>query len=397
MKLLRLIVIMLFSAIAFTQQSTASDPDRAAMKKLVQEYMIEKQTQWKLTDADISNWTISNLYSNEKTKTTYLYVHQQVKGIRIFNAVSSISIKDGKIKSFAKRIHSDAESKINSDEPSNTSSFAIQKTVESLGLKMNNAPKLISTNKSAHRTYYTSRELSKDKIRVELVYLAVDNNLRLAWDVSLHLIDGSHWWNYRIDAVNGEVLQKNDWTTHCDFGNPESSTVTTTATIPGPVSTSNAAAFLPAYRVYALPTEAPNFGGSTLLTNPSDAVASPYGWHDTNGASGAEYTITRGNNVFAYEDTASVDSAGFSPDGNASLTFNFPANLSQQPASYLSASITNLFYINNMVHDRMYHYGFDEAAGNFQENNYGNGGTGKDFVVAEGQDGGGVLVLRGAA
>jgi hypothetical protein len=28
-------------------------------------------------------------------------------------------------------------------------------------------------------------------------------------------------------------------------------------------------------------------------------VASPYGWHDTNGVTGAEYTITRGNNVWA--------------------------------------------------------------------------------------------------
>jgi hypothetical protein len=55
----------------------------------------------------------------------------------------------------------------------------------------------------------------------------------------------------------------------------------------------------------------------------------------------------------------------------------------------MDASLTNLFYINNMMHDIWYKYGFDEASGNFQENNYGNGGFGGDSVNADGQDGSG--------
>ena len=37
--------------------------------------------------------------------------------------------------------------------------------------------------------------------------------------------------------------------------------------------------------------------------------------------------------------------------------------------------MTNLFYMNNVIHDVMYLYGFDEASGNFQTTNY-SGGTG---------------------
>ena len=51
--------------------------------------------------------------------------------------------------------------------------------------------------------------------------------------------------------------------------------------------------------------------------------------------------------------------------------------------------MTNLFYINNIIHDVQYQYGFDEAAGNFQVNNYGRGGAGNDSVRAEAQDGAG--------
>tara|TARA_B100000787_G_scaffold144457_1_gene114324 strand:- start:266 stop:1840 length:1575 start_codon:yes stop_codon:yes gene_type:complete len=41
------------------------------------------------------------------------------------------------------------------------------------------------------------------------------------------------------------------------------------------------------------------------------------------------------------------------------------------------------------MHDVYYQYGFDESSGNFQDNNYGNGGSDDDFVDAQAQDGGG--------
>ena len=137
------------------------------------------------------------------------------------------------------------------------------------------------------------------------------------------------------------------------------------------------------------PVESPSHGPRTLVVDPADALASPFGWHDVDGVDGAEYTITRGNNVLASEDVNNVDLPGYSPDGGASLDFDFPLNLSQAPATYQDAAITNLFFWNNLMHDVWYGYGFDEQSGNFQENNYDRGGEGLDQVIAEGQDGGG--------
>ena len=42
------------------------------------------------------------------------------------------------------------------------------------------------------------------------------------------------------------------------------------------------------YRVYDIALESPNDGARRLVENPADATASPFGWHDTNGAVGAE-------------------------------------------------------------------------------------------------------------
>jgi extracellular elastinolytic metalloproteinase len=58
------------------------------------------------------------------------------------------------------------------------------------------------------------------------------------------------------------------------------------------------------YNVFALPAESPIHGNRSmvrpiLLTQ----QASPYGWLDTDGATGHDYTYTRGNNVWAFDDS----------------------------------------------------------------------------------------------
>ena len=144
------------------------------------------------------------------------------------------------------------------------------------------------------------------------------------------------------------------------------------------------------YRVFELPKESPNDGPRTLVENPADATASPFGWHDTNAAAGPEFTTARGTNVHAYLDQDDNDAADFGePDGGPGLDFDFPLDLTQHAQNYRAAAVSNLFYWNNVFHDVTYRYGFNEAAGNFQANNYGNGGTQGDYVRAEAADGGG--------
>lgn len=46
---------------------------------------------------------------------------------------------------------------------------------------------------------------------------------------------------------------------------------------------------------------------------------------------------------------------------SANDKYDFPYNTSAGPLEYLDASITNLFYHNNLIHDFLYAAGFDEA------------------------------------
>lgn len=145
------------------------------------------------------------------------------------------------------------------------------------------------------------------------------------------------------------------------------------------------------YEVFAIPKEYPDDGPRNVETDPAldGAEASPYGWHDTDGQPGAEFTTTQGNNVHAYTDVDAdnMPDPGGSPDGGPALEFIFPLDLESDPADYRPASVTNGFYWFNVAHDVLYGYGFDESAGNFQENNYGRGGLGGDGFLLEVQEG----------
>ena len=90
------------------------------------------------------------------------------------------------------------------------------------------------------------------------------------------------------------------------------------------------------YRVYQLPTESPNDRDRANVQNPADGLASPFGWHDTDGADGAEFTITRGNNAHAYldQDDNEQQDFGGSPDGGAGLDFDFPIDLTEHAQFY---------------------------------------------------------------
>ena len=161
--------------------------------------------------------------------------------------------------------------------------------------------------------------------------------------------------------------------------------------LPARASAASAASSESAYEVFARPKEHPDDGPRTVEVDPALAggAASPFGWHDTDGVAGADHTITRGNNVHAYTDADAdnLPDPGSAPDGGSTLEFLFPLDLTADPSAYRPAAVTNAFYWCNVLHDVLYQHGFDEAAGNFQQNDYGRGGAAGDPVLIEVQEG----------
>jgi extracellular elastinolytic metalloproteinase len=107
-----------------------------------------------------------------------------------------------------------------------------------------------------------------------------------------------------VDAETGEVLRTDDWTDHDTYAGLTSALARTQVSSGDPVFLEplNPVNEGSSYRVFQAPTESPNDYDRRLVENPAEETASPFGWHDTDGSPGAEFTITRGNNVHAYTD-----------------------------------------------------------------------------------------------
>lgn len=365
---------------------------------LISDYLSKNKQKYNLSDNDLEDVFLSKEVFSEKTGITHGYLNQSYKGIKIHNGVANIAIKDNKVFYGTSNFKADVSKKINTSTPALSPEQAIGKVASHFNLGNVTVLKPLETIDSKH--IYTNGGISQETIPTELVYSQLsDGSMRLAWNLSILTIDGAHWWSVRVDAVTGQVIDVNDWIVKCSFGgdhtthsvkNTKTSNLNKTNSFDLFKSNNNIfTADGSSYNVFPFSIESPNFGSRQVISEPSDDVASPFGWHDTNGVVGADFTDTQGNNVISQLDQDGNNGNGDLAEGTASLDFNFPLDLNQTASESPEAATTNLFYLNNVMHDIWYQYGFDEASGNFQENNYGKASprTGGDRVFADSQDG----------
>jgi extracellular elastinolytic metalloproteinase len=91
--------------------------------------------------------------------------------------------------------------------------------------------------------------------------------------------------------------------------------------------------------------------GFTTVTDPFDSLASPNGWHQ-NGPT--DTGATSGNNVIAYKADSDRGTTSQSSRIN-NYVYNFDSR--NTAADIKNASTVNAFYLGNMMHDLLYHYG----------------------------------------
>lgn len=212
-------------------------------------------------------------------------------------------------------------------------------------------------------------------ITTELVYFPrTRTDVRSAWSLVLPRKGIGNTYEIIVDATTGEVLRR--WN-RLHFGGTE------------PMS----------MRIFTSDSPAPQSPGADepdgsqfpfvprdfVTFDPADITPfSPNGWIDD----GVNETI--GNNVDAHTDLDANNNPDLPrPQGSPFRVFDFPFDETLSPSTYREASVTQLFYLCNLYHDRLYGFGWDEAAANYQEDNFGNGGVGGDRLQADAQDGAG--------
>jgi hypothetical protein len=144
------------------------------------------------------------------------------------------------------------------------------------------------------------------------------------------------------------------------------------------------------------PDQGPVDFAAPVLVDIEGFNTNPDGFADPWLAPGATHSL--GNNVDAYVDhdqPNGFDDADFRASITAPGVFDHTYDLALAPLDGVEQSMaatTQLFYVNNWMHDFWYDSGFVEATGVAQASNFGRGGVEGDVLRAEAQD----AALQGA-
>ena len=376
----------------FAAQSAAAGKSDQSAVDVARDHLQRHPTKLGLAGSDVDEIAVSSVVPSRHNGVTHVYFLQLHQGIEVHNGVVNVNVgPGGEVLGVGNRFVAGLAAAAVQPAVRRGATEALAVAAGRLGLTATGAFEVIAREGGpAERTVLSPAGIAARPIEARLVWVPAGRAVRLAWRLEIEQIDGQHWWISLIDAETLAPLGEHDLVVH-DSGQAIAEAIArptpvTPAPLPGFAPTDGAQ-----YRVFPLPFESPSDGAREFVIDAADPDASPFGWHDTDGVAGPEFTVTRGNNVHAYTDidANNVPDPGSDPDGGPTLSFDFPLDLTQNPDTYRPAAVTNLFYWNNVMHDVTHGYGFDEAAGNFQVNTYGNGGVPGDDVRAEAQDGSG--------
>ncbi|MGC4129963.1 MAG: T9SS-dependent M36 family metallopeptidase [Bergeyella sp.] len=341
-------------------------------------------------DVHNKEFIIANEDHSQSLKGTVVQIQQTYNGIPVFGNYSTLLLKNNEVVNFVGDFTKNVALTLGRAGVSDASSV-LAKVAQKLNL---NSP-----------ASYAKTLAEGKMLEPKLVYFDNGTNLVLAYELEFAEEKSSNLWHIVADAKTAEVYVQQNLTLSCNFSHDaygrshnhdHNGTALMPANFPKKEENKAVAPFLASdasYRVFEFPVEAPSFGSRTLAVNPWDLTASPSGWQNDGTT---EYSITRGNNVHTYLDESSTNAIGSSADGGSSHVFDFDLNLPADLvnlSNYKEAAMTNLFYANNKTHDILYKFGFTETSKNFQYYNFGKGGTGNDYVLAEARDGAGVSDL----
>lgn len=270
------------------------------------------------------------------------------------------------------------------------------------------------------------------EVTTKLVYFPIaPGNLIPAWS-QVAFTTGRSDWYIVTDARTGAVLWRKNIRASAST---EDARFRVYVQADGVTPADNPAPLSPTTATVGSGLQAPGIAPTIVsMFLAQDVAVSPNGWIDDcpGGVCTSAQTQTIGNNVHAYMDAEGgananmpdtdpafvLDGAGKpmgNPDANGrnrdflgTTPRDFQTNFLPPPQSgdpemgqsasgngnngtlpvdqFRRGAVTQLFYISNWYHDRLYNLGFDEAAGNFQQLNFSGMGLGNDRVLAEAQD-----------
>jgi uncharacterized protein (TIGR03437 family) len=360
-----------------------SEPSSADAGSVARGFLKANDDLFRLSGAEVDGLKEGRRYRTVHNGVTHLTLQQQIGGIEVFQSAMTIHLnREGAVIAAGGELLPGAAQAVNLTQPKITSVEALRSAAEHAGAEVKEQPeqRLLPGSADAHQEFARGQSFGQD-VKARLVYfpLAADR-VRLAWEFVVWMRETPDAYLILIDAEQKTLIFRHNLTNYEENPlRPHGLVYTEDSPRPDSPHTGDSP---PIVERQDLPFRASPFNGAELFKR-SDPH---YDWWAGNQATGLI-----SNNADVHLDRDPVPDQPdlprlASPIGN----FSFPVDFTVEPTTEVNqkAAQVNLFYWINRYHDILYSFGFDEAAGNFQANNFGFGGLGNDAVIGDAQDGG---------
>ncbi|MEU7005588.1 M36 family metallopeptidase [Streptomyces sp. NPDC046332] len=293
-----------------------------------------------LSDADLDALSVVRSYRTEHNGVRHVFVGQSDRGVPVHGARLSVAVDSaGRILTVTGSLVPGARA---TGPVALDKSAALDRAAASVGSDTPSATATATGNTDA------DSDGAPTATATRVTFPLADGTARPAWRTTL-TADNHHLYDTVVDAGTGAVLLRTDRTS--DEG--------------------------PEGRVFTV--QNPTLGSATTV--PFSGL----------GRSWVTGRVTTGNNAEVSQDVEGQGTLGYQPQTpaagdpayqhfNYTFTDAFRTSGGTDLITDRDAVVTQAFYYANRMHDHLYSLGFDEASGNFQEDNLGNGGAGSDRV-----------------
>ena len=357
---------------------TGKNPGKAA-KEVVKDYVSQFPGLFGHDGAALDKARVTREDVTAHNGMTTLVWQQQHAGIPLYNTIFKANVSQaGEVITVSDHFMPDTTVAAATEDgvADLSAAQAVSKAAAGLG-DVVAAAEVVSVPGGEERQAFSAPKLSDVTARLTWFPISA-SEMQLSWDVVTTSLARNEMYQTIVDAESGELLYRRSLTADIsDASYRVYADAVTKQPFDSPIP------FSPGHSTPSnvQPPEVPR---QLLTLSAENTTASPEGWIPDGG------TTTLGNNVQAHTDTNADNVPDLPRPTSPSRNFDFPVDFGQSPTTYKDALVTQLFYMNNWIHDKTYALGFTESAGNFQTNNFGKGGVGNDAVQADAQDGSGV-------
>jgi len=333
----------------------SSDPP----EQIAWQFLAGNRDLFGLSAGDLNNLLKVREFSSWNETITHLTFEQAVEGIRVFQGELRVHLNSaGQIV----WITSNAFASGSVGKPLLAPEQAIGLAVASVRPELKFQPQPLSGPQGADQATQFDRGPLDSDIAVRLMLFPMSQGLRLAWEVYLEPAGYPQAYYLLVDAADGRLLHRFNIYQYAQGAGTVLQSHPDQLRLPD----KHAAGSEPSG-----PDDPPsgcpplaNFVGRSLTLPFLDAATVLY-----------DAGRLAGNNLHAWRRATGTEGAlGELIDDVWRFDYSFDS---------ADAAETHLFFSSNFVHDFFYDLGFDEAAGNFQEDNFERGGLGSDSLNAK--------------